>query len=294
MGGPDYAAKQLVSPLRPSSTGEFSWLNGEVVNTQLATVSCLDHGYTRGHGTYETLAVIRGRPFALRRHLARLRRTLEFLGISLDFNDETLSSAIEEIIALNAENADVIRLIVTSGENALELSAKPNIVVSSMRSNTDGKSSRGARVITARQCRNERAATVGLKTTSNIENVIASRFAAAEEASEVLIPNTRGEICEGSTSNIFCGISGSLLTPSLASGCLPGVTRELVLGLVSVTERTIRMEELDMVDEAFITSSLRGIEPIASIDGRWLLSPGPLTSRAQRAFRALEEKCSDP
>jgi branched-subunit amino acid aminotransferase/4-amino-4-deoxychorismate lyase len=49
-----------------------------------------------------------------------------------------------------------------------------------------------------------------------------------------------------------------------------------------------------MVDEAFITSSLRGVEPIASIDGRQLLSPGPLTSRAQRAFRALEEKCSDP
>jgi branched-chain amino acid aminotransferase len=101
--------------------------------------------------------------------------------------------------------------------------------------------------------------------------------------------NTVGNLCEGSATNVFVGIDGVLCTPPLTSGCLPGVTRALVLASgCGAVERDITFDELDRAQEMFLTSSLRDIQPVTCLDGRALPgAPGPLTARAIEAYGQL-------
>jgi branched-chain amino acid aminotransferase len=152
-----------------------------------------------------------------------------------------------------------------------------------------------ASVVVGPWLRNERSALAGVKSTSYAENVIALEYAHERGASETLFANTAGNLCEGTGTNVFVVIDGELLTPPLSSGCLAGVTRELVCEVVPVVERDLPISRLPEVDEAFLTSSTRDVQPIVSIDGRALdCCPGPSTKAAADAFAALVATTTDP
>ncbi len=144
--------------------------------------------------------------------------------------------------------------------------------------------------------RNERAALAGLKTTSYAENVVALAAAKDEGATEALFANTNGDLCEGTGSNIVVAADGVLLTPPLSSGCLAGITRELLLETVDVIEQPLPMDVLDRADEVFLTSSTRDLQAVSHIDGRQVGEGqgGPLTAAAQAAFAALQAETTDP
>jgi branched-chain amino acid aminotransferase len=143
--------------------------------------------------------------------------------------------------------------------------------------------------------RNERSALAGLKTISYAENVVALAYAKARGAGEALFANLGGDLCEGTGTNVFVGRDGRLVTPPLSSGCLPGVTRDLLIELVEVVEEVMPVAGLAQVDEAFLSSSTREVQPIAAINGRRLAgAPGPLTKAAADAFRELVERDLDP
>jgi len=148
--------------------------------------------------------------------------------------------------------------------------------------------------------RNERAATAGLKTTSYADNVVALRKAHEIGAAEALFANTRGEVCEGTGSNVFYAFDGELVTPPLSAGCLAGVTRELVIEWlaeegVPVREVALPMDTLRQTSEAFITSTTRDVMPIAHIDGVALpAAPGPLTRTACVVFERRAAETADP
>jgi branched-chain amino acid aminotransferase len=94
---------------------------------------------------------------------------------------------------------------------------------------------------------------------------------------------------------VFVGVGGRLLTPPLASGCLAGVTRELVLEVTDAVEEDIPMAAFLAADEVFLTSTGRDVEPVHQIDDRVLLAvPGPLTEAAASAFQALVATTADP
>jgi branched-chain amino acid aminotransferase len=148
--------------------------------------------------------------------------------------------------------------------------------------------------------RNERAATAGLKTTSYADNVVALRWAHDRGAAEALFLNTRDEVCEGTGSNVFFARDGVLVTPALSSGCLGGITRELLIewlradGL-DVVEAVCRLDELRGALEAFLTSSTRRVQPIGALDGvAYPSAPGPLTSRAAAVFDRCAAENVDP
>jgi len=123
---------------------------------------------------------------------------------------------------------------------------------------------------------------------------LAIKHANDNAASEVLLANTKGELCEGGGSNVFVVIKGELVTPPLSAGCLPGVTRELILESTGATERAIPMEQLASATEGFLTASTRGVQPLGRIDNQRLDAPGPMTVSAQQAFWALEQRSLDP
>jgi branched-chain amino acid aminotransferase len=146
--------------------------------------------------------------------------------------------------------------------------------------------------------RNERSATAGLKTTSYADNVIALAFARQRGASEAIFGNTRGELCEGTGSNVFVVVDGTIVTPPAHSGALEGITRALTIewcredGL-AVEERALPLEVLRTADEVFITSSTRDVLAVHAVDDREL-RPGSVTARAAKIFAERSAEDRDP
>ena len=134
--------------------------------------------------------------------------------------------------------------------------------------------------------RNERGPTAGLKTISYADNIIALRHAHRCGADEAIFAN-RAVSCareRGRTSS--WPTKGELVTPTLASGCLAGVTRELLLEwFPEIVEADVSISALAEADEAFLTSTSRDVHPIRHVDGVELsAAPGPLTRRAMQAW----------
>jgi branched-chain amino acid aminotransferase len=275
------------------------WVNGELVSPDDAHLSVLDHGFTVGDGVFETMKVVRdgegrARPFALGRHLARLRRSAAALGLDVGRGDAELRAAVAAVLEA-ATGPGRVRLTVTGGIGPLGSwrgDARASVVVAASPGRTRAAT---ARVVTVPWRRNEHSALAGVKSTSYADNVIALRAAEAEGADEAILANTAGDLCEGTGSNVFVGIGGRLVTPPLSSGCLAGVTRELVLEVVAVVEEDLPLSALAGADEAFLTSSTRDVHPIATVNGRAFPScPGPLTTAARDAFAALAARSIDP
>lgn len=155
-------------------------------------------------------------------------------------------------------------------------------------------------VLSSPWTRNETGALTGIKSTSYGENVLALQHARSAGAGEALLCNTSGFLCEGTASNIFLVSDGRLLTPGLASGCLPGITRALVLDLcrqhgITVLEEDIPPAALARASEAFLTSSTREVHPISRADAReYTPVPGPLTRKLAGLFRELTASNTDP
>ena len=148
--------------------------------------------------------------------------------------------------------------------------------------------------VTVPWVRNERSAVAGLKTTSYAENVVALARATEHGASEAIFANTAGHLCEGTGSNVFVVLGGRLSTPPLSTGCLAGVTRELVCELVDVAEVELPLSALAEADEVFLTSSTRDVQGQHRVDDRALDAPGPVTTEVAGAFADLVAKDIDP
>ena len=106
--------------------------------------------------------------------------------------------------------------------------------------------------------------------------------------------DTRGRLCEGTGSNVFVVIDGRLITPTLDTGCLPGVTRALVLEWCDAAEEDMPFEALTSASEAFITSSTRDVQPVHRIDARSLTAPGPVTAAVMAEFARRSQADVDP
>jgi branched-chain amino acid aminotransferase len=156
------------------------------------------------------------------------------------------------------------------------------------------------RVVTVPWTRNERGALAGVKSVSYAENVIALMHARSRGAGEAIFANTKGELCEGTGTNVFLVDDEGVRTPPLASGCLPGVTRALVIDLcrshgIPVCEEALPLSALPSATGAFLTSSTREVHSISQVDGTPLShNPGPLTRRIAGLFRELVNRDSDP
>ncbi|MFN2506056.1 MAG: aminotransferase class IV [Acidimicrobiales bacterium] len=270
------------------------WINGRVMDEDDARVSPFDHGLLTGDGVFETLRVYRGVPFAIRRHLDRLARSAAGLRLPLpDASD--LRRAMEEVVAANGLVDGRLRLTVTGGLAPLGADrggAAPTVVVAASPMTPWPAT---ADVLVVPWPRNDRGALAGLKTISYGENVVALAAARDRGAGEAIFGNLVGNLCEGSGTNVFLARHGRLVTPTLSSGCLAGVTRELLLGLVEAAEEDVSLGALAEADEAFLASSTREVQPIRAVDGRILpAAPGVLTAAAARAFGHLVETDLDP
>lgn len=271
------------------------WVGDRLVDADDAVVSVLDHGLTVGDGVFETVLVRDGSPFALTRHLARLQRSLSGLGIAHP-GEALVREAVAAVVERGGVSTDFsrLRVTVTSGtgpSGSDRGDAVPTLVVTMVAAAPWPPTTTLA---TVPWTRNEHAATAGLKTTSYAENVIALALAKERGASEAVFADTQGRLSECTGSNVFVVVDGEVLTPSLDTGCLAGVTRELVLEwsaeVGGVREAHLPYDVLRTADEVFITSSTRDVHPVGRIDDR-VLEAGPVTARLADVFtrRARDE-----
>lgn len=261
-----------------------------------AQVSVLDHGFTVADGVFETLKLTGAGAFAVTRHLRRLAASAALLGIDVP-GDDVLRGAITEVTddwRRGGGQHGRLRVTCTSGPGPLGSDrgeGSPTLVVTAAESPRWPSSTTAVRVPWPR---NERSPLVGAKTTSYAENVLALRAARAAGASEAVMANLVGDLCEGTSTNVFVVVDGVVLTPTLASGCLPGITRELVVEWFDVVEQDLPLSVLDTADEVFLTSSTRDVHPVVRLDDRTWAGPGPSSRSMQAAFGSRAADSIDP
>jgi len=246
------------------------WVDGELAPAAEASVAALDHGLTVGDGVFETCKVVQGRPFALSRHLRRLETSARVLGLTVP---PGVRAAVEAVLGVAHLPLGRLRITVTAGGGPLGSSrgtGGTSLIVAA--APAEQWPSRIA-AITVPWTRNENSAVAGAKTTSYAENVVALRAAHRAGAHEAILANTRGELCEGTGTNVVLALDGHLVTPPLSSGCLAGITRELLLEWseqagTPIEQCTLTMAELSGAQSVLLTSSTRDVQPVAELDGR--------------------------
>jgi branched-chain amino acid aminotransferase len=277
----------------------FASVNGVVTDAAEARVSVLDNGFTFGDAVYETLRTYGGRPFHMGRHLDRLRRSAAGLRIPLPLADALLRERADALLAASGNPESYLRIIVSRGVGdisyAFERVQGPTVVMVTkpFQPLPDEAYRDGVAVIVSSVRRNHRSALdPALKCCNLLNNALAMQQARDQGALEPIMLNHEGEVAEGSGSNVFLVKDGVLLTPPLDAGILAGVTRAVVLERaqalgVPAREATVHLPELLAADEAFITSSLKELVPIRTVDGVVVGNgrPGPLTLRLLEDFR---------
>jgi branched-chain amino acid aminotransferase len=272
-----------------------------VLDPEQATISVFDRGFLYGDSVYETLRTAGESVFELEPHLHRLRRSAAGIAFELPFTDAELADAIAQTLAAADNPKSRIRVIVTRGTGPIALDTRvaesPVLVVlfTPLADVSVAERMRGISAVVVDRQEFFRPGLVGLKTGNYLGNILALHHAHDQGADDAILCNAEAQVAEGSTSNLFLVIDGRVHTPSLESGLLAGITRDLVIRLLDtqldlqVVEREVRVDELARAHELFLTSSIRGVMPVTKLDGVAVGdgTAGPVTRRVIDVYEAF-------
>ncbi|MBU5481570.1 aminotransferase class IV [Blautia sp. MSJ-19] len=219
----------------------------------------LDEGFLFGLGTFETIAVEDGKPLLLDRHLKRLEEAAQFLKLGSCTGRGLTKEKVETY--LGEQDAAV------TAHGALKIVMSEKNFFFQMRSNpyTEEIYSRGFMMDISKVRRNETSPLVYHKTLNYGDCILEKRAAAAAGINEKIFVNTKGQISEGTVSNIFFVRKNMIYTPQLSCGLLPGILRRYVMERFSVVETIVYPDELMYYDECFVTNSLMGVMPVRQL-----------------------------
>lgn len=293
MGGMTQASAGSAYP-----RGLRSWINGVLyADPREAKIPATDHGLVAGDGVFEVLRVTPDGPFAPTRHLARLARSAERLGLS-EPDADFIRRGIDEVIA-DRSDWDLpegrLRITYTGGLGPLgshRTGTEPMVLISAepcrMPAETD-------RLVTLPWTRNVNDVLTFIKTNSYAGNVRGLAYALERGAGEGIFLNTDGFVAEGTGANIFFVIDGVIVTPPISAGVLDGITRALVLEWFDgIVERDVTLAEAQAAEEIFLTSSTRDVQGISGWDeGTWS-APGEYARRMRPRFKVLAARNLDP
>jgi len=273
-----------------------AWIDGDLLaDPTQGAVAVTDHGFTVGDGVFEAVKTLQGVPFALTRHLVRLERSAAGLGLPSPDLDDVRRGVAAVLDGAQGDPIGRLRITWTAGPHPMGSGRGGGPATLVVAYSAIDPAAAETAVVTVPWTRNENGATAGLKTTSYAENVIALAHAQRHGGTEAVFANTAGDLCEGTGSNVFYVVDGELRTPTLASGCLAGITRELVIEWCGATEVDAPLTEvLAGASEAFLVSTTRDVQAIARWDDRDLPAPGPITKQCAQTWASREAETMEP
>lgn len=281
------------------------YLNGRFIPSSRARITPFDAGFLYGFGLFETMRGYRGKVFAMKEHIERLKRGCRRLGLITDvksrlsLNPDSIGHLIETLLKKNSllDRDSYIRITLTGGvlEGLRDL-REPTIFIycKPLDPDVERKGKEGIRGIILKEKRDSLSI---YKTTSYLPMILGRIEALKHGADEGIFLNERGEVTEGCTTNIFIYRKGRLITPPLDAGILPGVTRGFTIKLaiemgIPVSEEAIPIDAIFDAEELFVTNSLIGIAPLLEVDGFKINDGriGGITKGLQERYRGLAER----
>jgi len=245
-------------------------IDGVVMDTSEAQIPVTDEGLLRGDGVFEVIRLYGGRPYALDEHLDRMVRSAENLRLPIEVTE--LRDDIATILAAAGDGDAALRLLVTRGGRRIGLVEPLKELPGTLALATITFSP--TRVLD------------GTKSLSYAGNMLATRLAREQGADEALLVTPHGRILEGPTTSFFYVLDGELCTPPLSDRILDSITRRTLLEVIEVRERITTRDDLTVISEAFLASSLREVHPVRSIDEILIeAAPGPVSNEAAARVR---------
>lgn len=277
------------------------WLNHQIVPIEQAAISVLDHGFLYGHGVFETMRTTGRHVFLLQDHLERLRQSASYLRIPVQLSAEEVQKAITALLVANQLRDAYVRITVSRGKGPMGIRGDfgdPTVLifVKELSLPPDEEYQQGRDVCILQTVRNSPETGIRVKSLNYLNSLAGAWELADRRFAEGIMLNEKGMVAEGTVSNVFFAKGGTLFTPSLATGILPGVTRAYVIKLskklgIPVEEAEFGVGRLADFDEGFLTNSLMGILPIRSIQSHsYPVVPGPITRKLMDVYKGELER----
>lgn len=252
------------------------------------SINAGDRGLAYGDGLFETIRIAGGQPVFLARHMARLARGCERLGITVPVDE--LNAEVAAVLADSGLSSAVVKIIVSRGAGGRgyrpDTSLRPNRIVSISKYIPDGSAwQEGVRAMVCDTRLGTNPALAGIKHLNRLEQVMAAREL-GDDYAEGLMMNVTGELIEGTRSNLFVVDDERLVTPDLTACGVAGVMREFLMERKEVSTGSVPLSRISSADEIFVCNSVFGIWPVGTLvlpDGKTVTrEPGVLTRALQR------------
>jgi len=269
----------------------FVFHNERLMPVEDARLSPGQGGLMSGWGLFTTVRIVEGVPFAYERHWQRLTRDSLRTRCPFPFDEETVRAQLGEVLRANDVREGCARIYAIYNQTGFwrsdETFPEADLLICSSGLPPHREP---VRLAIREHGRHAGSQLAGVKVTSWLNNVWSLQEAQHAGFDEVGLLNERGEVAECTTANIFCVHHGHVLTPPLASGCLEGITRGVLLEIgasqgITVEEQTLFPEDLYAADEVFISSTNRNLIGVSEIEGREITgSSGPVLRKLESAF----------
>ena len=248
-------------------------------------------GTLSGWGVFSTLHVTRGVLFAFERHFARMQKDAAGLHVPFVMTPDALRERLLRLVHANGAEEASLRVAVVRNKGTMwegpSIGRDSDVIAFTTDVNNWGAS---VRLGIIPHARHSEYMFSGAKINSWAQNLCWYEEAHHRGLDEVVLLNECDEVCECTSANIFAITGNRVWTPPLTSGCLPGVTREIILNDlrvpdIEVAENTLLLNDLEAADEVFITSTTRNILSVAEIEGLNIRQQGgAVRERLQKAF----------
>jgi branched-chain amino acid aminotransferase len=260
---------------------------------QESTELCLSPGQIgllSGWGVFSTLRIAAGVPFAWERHWARIQRDAAALHVPLPQDPERVRRKLLELVEANQAPDCTLRIAIVRNGGGMWAGPSNGRASDVIALTADSKHwGEGVKLSYVREARHAASQFTGTKILSWAMNLTWLEAAQARGFDEVILLNERGEVAECTSANLFIANGSHVYTPPLSSGCLPGITREVIVGEIRapgirVEEKALLPGDLEAADEVFITSTTRDLLPVFEIEGKKLGRTGHTRQALTRAF----------
>jgi branched-chain amino acid aminotransferase len=280
-----------------------SLTGGRYVDPATPIWTAADRGFAYGDGLFETIRVEQKQPVFLDRHLRRLDRGLQAIGLDVPWDNAAFADRCRRVCAYSREDEGVLKLTITRGpgprgyappttaEPALSVELHPGLL----------GAPRAAAAVLAPWRIDPAAPLNRLKSLSALDKVLARQIARQAGVDEAILQNTSGHLTEATASNLFILRDGKILTPGENCGLLPGITRELLLEFAPVwgydrAETNLTKADLAAADEAFLTNTVFELTPLTRFDHQSIGSglPGPVTMDLSKLYARMRREAVRP